>query len=51
MVLNVHPRQALVLVNYGNGNGRKIYELAMEIQSSVNEKFNIQLSLEVNIIA
>ena len=49
--IGVHPRQALVLVNYGNGNGRKIYELAMEIQSSVNEKFNIQLSPEVNIIA
>ena len=49
--IGVHPRQALVLVNYGNGNGRKIYELAMEIQSSVNEKFNIQLSPEGNIIA
>ncbi|HQQ98579.1 MAG TPA: UDP-N-acetylmuramate dehydrogenase [Cyclobacteriaceae bacterium] len=49
--IGVHPRQALVLVNYGNGNGQKIYQLAMDIQSSVNEKFNVQLTPEVNIIS
>ena len=49
--IGVHPKQALVLVNYGNGNGREIYQLALDIQSSVSEKFNVSLSPEVNIIA
>jgi UDP-N-acetylmuramate dehydrogenase len=48
--VGVHPKQALVLVNYGNGNGHDIYQLAKDIQSSVNEKFNVHLSPEVNII-
>lgn len=46
----VHKHQALVLVNYGNARGKDIEKLAMEIQSSVNEKFGILLSPEVNII-
>jgi len=48
--IGVHSQQALVLVNYGSGNGNEIYELAKAIQSSVKEKFDIQLSTEVNII-
>jgi len=48
--IGVHPQQALVLVNYGDGNGNEIFELAMNIQSSVVEKFNVKLSTEVNII-
>jgi len=48
--IGVHPHQALVLVNYGDGNGNEIYKLAMNIQSSVKEKFGITLSTEVNII-
>jgi UDP-N-acetylmuramate dehydrogenase len=48
--IGVHAQQALVLVNYGNGNGNEIYTLAKTIQSSVKEKFDIQLSTEVNII-
>lgn len=48
--IGVHPKQALVLVNHGNGNGREIYQLALDIQSSVSEKFNVHLSPEVNII-
>jgi len=46
----VHTRQALVLVNYGNAVGNDIWQLAMDIQTSVSDKFGIKLSPEVNII-
>jgi UDP-N-acetylmuramate dehydrogenase len=39
-----------VLVNYGDGEGKKIWELAMKIQSSVKEKFDIHLQPEVNVV-
>lgn len=48
--IGVHKHQALVLVNYGGGEGKKIWQLALDIQSSVKEKFNIHLQPEVNII-
>lgn len=48
--IGVHKNQALVLVNYGGGEGSKLWELAMMIQSSVKEKFNITLHPEVNVI-
>jgi UDP-N-acetylmuramate dehydrogenase len=48
--IGVHTHQALVLVNYGNGNGEEIFSLAMKIVASVKEKFNITLTPEVNII-
>ncbi len=48
--IGVHDRQALVLVNYGNGKGEEIFQLAMKIQRSVHEKFGITLMTEVNII-
>lgn len=48
--IGVHPNQALVLVNYGGGEGRKIWDLAMQIRESVSDKFNIALSPEVNIV-
>jgi len=48
--IGVHPNQALVLVNYGGGDGRKIWDLAMNIRDSVTEKFNIALHPEVNIV-
>ncbi len=48
--IGVHTQQALVLVNYGNGNGNEIFQLAKNILSSVKEKFNITLTPEVNII-
>ncbi len=48
--VGVHDRQPLVLVNYGNGEGRDIVELASKIQASVKEKFGINLQPEVNYI-
>ena len=48
--IGIHSLQALVLVNYGNGKGEEIFNLAMKIQQSVKEKFGITLTTEVNII-
>jgi UDP-N-acetylmuramate dehydrogenase len=48
--IGVHKHQALVLVNYGGGEGKKIWRLAQEIQASVEAKFNVVLHTEVNII-
>ena len=46
--VGVHAKQALVLVNYGNGNGQEIIDLAHEIQADVLSKFGIALEMEVN---
>jgi UDP-N-acetylmuramate dehydrogenase len=46
----VHPKQALVLVNYADAMGNQIYELAQEIQQSVLQRTGIMLETEVNII-
>lgn len=48
--IGVHKNQPLVLVNYGNGKGEDIKNLALEIQASVAAKFGIELTPEVNII-
>ncbi len=48
--IGVHQHQALVLVNYGGGEGGKLWALAMDIQKSVQDKFNIKLHPEVNIV-
>ncbi len=48
--VGVHPQQALVLVNYGEGKGAEILSLSNEIQVAVFEKFQIKLTPEVNIL-
>jgi UDP-N-acetylmuramate dehydrogenase len=48
--IGVHARQALVLVNYGGGNGNDIKALSAKVQASVLEKFGIKLHVEVNFI-
>ena len=48
--IGVHKLQALVLVNYGGGTGADVWKLAMEIQQSVKDKFDIELQPEVNVL-
>ena len=48
--VGVHEQQALVLVNYGSARGEEILQLANKIQHDVEEKFNITLTPEVNVI-
>ena len=46
----VHDRQALVLVNKGGASGRDIQRLCEAIKKDVNDRFGINLELEVNFI-
>ena len=47
--IGVHKLQALVLVNYGGGRGNDLWQLALDVQSKVHDKFNITIQPEVNI--
>lgn len=48
--VGVYPKQALVLVNYGNASGKDLLNLAQRIINSVFELFSITLEPEVNLI-
>ena len=48
--VGVHEKHALVLVNYGGGTGEAVKNLALQIISSVEEKFNLKLVPEVNFL-
>lgn len=47
--VGVHEKQALVLVNYGKGTGGEVWQLAQEIQASVQKAFGVMLEPEVNL--
>lgn len=48
--IGVHAKQPLVLVNYGDGDGNEIKNLASKIQKSVQDKFQITIHPEVNFL-
>ena len=48
--VGVYEKQALVLVHYGGGTGKDIVELAQRVQDSVEAKFGIRISPEVNFV-
>ncbi len=48
--VGVHEKQALVIVNYGNATGNEIVEFSKMIQNAVQNKFNIKIVNEINII-
>ena len=48
--VGVYDKQALVLVHYGGGTGQDIVQLAQQIQNSVEERFGIRISPEVNFV-
>ncbi len=48
--VGVHEKQALVIVNYGNATGVEIVEFSKMIQNEVENKFNIKIINEVNIL-
>ena len=44
-----YEKQALVIVNYGGASGREVYDHAMRVKESVQERFGIELMTEVNV--
>lgn len=48
--VGVHDKQALVLVNHGEGKPEEIKDLAEQIKTSVKQTFQIDLETEVNYI-
>ncbi len=45
-----HPKQALVIVNYGNATGEEILHFKDFVKETIQEKYGILLEEEVNIV-
>ena len=43
-----YEKQALVIVNLGGASGQEIWEYALKVIESINEKYGIELQTEVN---
>lgn len=48
--VGVHTQHALILVNYANGTGQEVYQLAQDIQQSVKDTFDIEIVPEVQLV-
>ena len=46
----VYDKQALVIVNYGDADGKEIFNLSEEIKKSVWYRFEVELEREVEVI-
>jgi UDP-N-acetylmuramate dehydrogenase len=46
----VHRQHALVLVNYGQASGAQLLSLATRIQSSVRDRFGVELEAEPSVV-
>jgi UDP-N-acetylmuramate dehydrogenase len=46
----VYDKQALVIVNYGDANGKEIFDFSEEIRKSVWYRFEVELEREVEVI-
>jgi len=49
--VGIHNKQALVLVNYGEGSGQDLLLLAKYVQETVYKKFKIKIEPEVRLVA
>ena len=49
--VSVYPKQALVIVNWGNAKGKEVVDYYQEIIQSVAEKYGINLETEVRIVS
>jgi UDP-N-acetylmuramate dehydrogenase len=48
--VGMHRKQALVLVNYGGASGEELISHARNVQKSVQEKFGVEMEMEVNVL-
>ncbi len=46
----VHPKQALVLVNYGKASGYEIFKLSERIRADIFDRYHIELEREVQVV-
>ncbi len=44
--IGVHDKQSIVLVNYGEGTGKEILQLAEDIMRNIEDRFSINLEIE-----